>query len=100
MVSVKHQKTINGIQVTFDFPAKEDMLKKCIADTLDHANCKEGELKAVILTRQENGDINVDYELVPRKFERIRRITGYLVGTVDRWNDAKRAELYDRRKHA
>lgn len=32
-------------------------------------------------------------------FERIRRITGYLVGTVDRWNDAKRAELNDRVKH-
>ena len=26
------------------------------------------------------------------KFERIRRITGYLVGTVDRFNNAKRAE--------
>lgn len=34
------------------------------------------------------------------KFERIRRITGYLVGTVDRWNDAKKAELDDRVKHA
>ena len=33
------------------------------------------------------------------KFERIRRITGYLVGTVDRFNDAKRAEEHDRVKH-
>ena len=33
------------------------------------------------------------------KFERIRRITGYLVGTMDRWNDAKRAEERDRVKH-
>lgn len=33
------------------------------------------------------------------KFERIRRITGYLVGTVDRFNDAKRAELEHRTKH-
>jgi anaerobic ribonucleoside-triphosphate reductase len=33
------------------------------------------------------------------KFERIRRITGYLVGTMDRWNDAKRAEENDRVKH-
>lgn len=33
------------------------------------------------------------------KFERIRRITGYLVGTVDRWNNAKRAEEHDRVKH-
>lgn len=34
------------------------------------------------------------------KFERIRRITGYLVGTVDRFNDAKRAEEHDRVKHS
>ena len=33
------------------------------------------------------------------RFERIRRITGYLVGTMDRWNDAKRAEERDRVKH-
>ena len=33
------------------------------------------------------------------KFERIRRITGYLVGTMDRWNNAKRAEERDRVKH-
>lgn len=33
------------------------------------------------------------------KFERLRRITGYLVGTVDRWNDGKRAELTDREVH-
>ena len=33
------------------------------------------------------------------KFERIRRITGYLVGTTDRWNNAKRAEEHDRVKH-
>nr|WP_143826251.1 anaerobic ribonucleoside-triphosphate reductase [Scatolibacter rhodanostii] len=34
-----------------------------------------------------------------RDFERIRRITGYLVGTTDRWNNAKRAEERDRVKH-
>lgn len=33
------------------------------------------------------------------KFERIRRITGYLVGTLDNWNNAKRAEEKDRVKH-
>lgn len=35
-----------------------------------------------------------------RDFERIRRITGYLVGTIDRWNNAKRAEEKDRVKHS
>ena len=33
-------------------------------------------------------------------FERIRRITGYLVGTLDRFNDAKRHEVEDRVKHS
>lgn len=33
------------------------------------------------------------------EFERIRRITGYLVGTVDRFNNGKRAEEHDRVKH-
>ena len=33
------------------------------------------------------------------KFQRIRRITGYLVGTTDRWNNAKRCEERDRVKH-
>lgn len=33
-------------------------------------------------------------------FERIRRITGYLVGAMDKWNDAKKAEERDRVKHS
>lgn len=33
-------------------------------------------------------------------FERIRRITGYLVGTLDRFGDGKRAEEADRVKHS
>ena len=33
-------------------------------------------------------------------FERIRRITGYLVGTVDRFNNGKKAEERDRVKHS
>ena len=37
-------------------------------------------------------------EIVP--VWRVRRITGYLTGSVDRWNSAKQAELKDRVKHA
>lgn len=51
-------------------------------------------------------DINLDGEFVdlkyhfkPVRFERIRRITGYLVGTLDRFNNAKAAEEADRVKH-
>ena len=42
-------------------------------------------------------DLRYHWETVP--FERIRRITGYLVGTVAHFNDAKRAEEADRVKH-
>ena len=43
-----------------------------------------------------NGEVLVGQGV---KFERIRRITGYLVGSVDRFNDSKRAEERDRVKH-
>lgn len=100
MVAKKHVKEIDGVQVTFDFPAKEEQLKKYLEETAKHADCKVTEIAKLTLAMRENKDIDVDYELIPRNFERIRRITGYLVGTTDRWNNAKRAELRDRVKHA
>ena len=44
--------------------------------------------------KNENGKVGEGV-----KFERIRRITGYLVGTLDRFNDAKAKEVKDRVKH-
>lgn len=52
------------------------------------------------IRRTDNPDeygITPVFEKVP--FQRIRRITGYLVGTLARFNDAKRAEVEDRVKH-
>ena len=42
-------------------------------------------------------DLSYEFDHVP--FERIRRITGYLVGTTSRWNKAKLSELRDRVTH-
>ena len=55
-------------------------------------HCKT-ELTAAVATDQILVGTNV-------RFERIRRITGYLVGTLDRFNDGKAAEERDRVKHA
>jgi hypothetical protein len=41
-------------------------------------------------------DLDVQYH---NPFTRIRRISGYLVGSLDRWNDGKRSEERDRVKH-
>lgn len=43
--------------------------------------------------------INAEYHFANEPFQRIRRITGYLVGTLDRFNNGKRAEESDRVKH-
>ena len=53
------------------------------------------------LTIESDGEyVNLNYQFTEVPFERIRRITGYLVGTMDKWNDAKRAEERDRVKHS
>ena len=44
-------------------------------------------------------EVELHYNFGGRPFHRIRRITGYLVGTLDRFNNAKRCEEQDRVKH-
>lgn len=44
-------------------------------------------------------EVEINYRLKAKPFERLRRITGYLVGSMSRWNDAKSAEEHDRVKH-
>ena len=56
-------------------------------------------LSSVSIRDAGDGNVTVDYKYAPVKFERIRRITGYLVGSIDRWNNAKQAEERDRVKH-
>ena len=47
-----------------------------------------------------DGDFaNLEYEVEEEPFDRIRRITGYLVGDTRYWNNAKKAEERDRVKH-
>lgn len=59
-----------------------------------------GIISEITLTpAEEPGKVKIEYVALHRKFERIRRITGYLVGTIDRWNNAKRSEEHDRVKH-
>lgn len=76
-----------------EIPQKEidEYINRC---NKKYPYCKEMRLKVV-----DDDFINIEYLFDDAPFEKIRRITGYLVGTIDRWNDAKRAELEDRVKH-
>lgn len=52
-----------------------------------------------LVLRYDGSEVEAEKHYRPMGFERIARITGYLVGTLDRWNDAKKAEHRDRVKH-
>ncbi len=89
---------VNGINVTVT--GIKDMSEQEIIGYIDMLRDEnQDELSQLTISPAENGEVNLDYELQPARFERIRRITGYLVGTIDRWNNAKRAEEHDRVKH-
>jgi anaerobic ribonucleoside-triphosphate reductase len=81
--------------------------KKNYADyiTQKFPNCNVTELELTIV-HEENGDEFVDMKYVlenkpeaNQPIQRLRRITGYIVPNLERWNDGKRAELADRVKH-
>jgi len=66
---------------------------------IDRATQKYGVEPTHIDIKVCGDEVELEYQL-GRPFQRIRRITGYLVGTVDRFNNAKRAEEHDRVKHS
>ena len=81
--------TVKGTQI-------EEKERQAYVDYLE----KKHNRKLKSLEIEIDGDyanLTYTWEVVP--FERIRRITGYLVGTMDHWNDAKTAEEADRVKH-
>ena len=88
---------IDGVTVEVGEPLPESMIRECIRMAEKKANAP---IDRIYLARNRDGGICVDYTTVRRKFERIRRITGYLVGTIDRWNNAKKMEEREREKHA
>ncbi|MEG0291519.1 MAG: anaerobic ribonucleoside-triphosphate reductase [Anaerovoracaceae bacterium] len=82
-----------NIEITGNVPAQE--AQAYVEYLQDKYNRKLEALDISI-----DGDyVDLDYRFAPVKIERIRRITGYLVGTMDNWNDAKTAEERDRVKH-
>ncbi|MGI6239771.1 MAG: anaerobic ribonucleoside-triphosphate reductase [Christensenellales bacterium] len=66
---------------------------------IDWATEKYGVVPASMDIRFDGEFADVHTNLGVRPFERIRRITGYLVGTLERFNDGKAAEEHDRVKH-
>ena len=64
-----------------------------------HALKQYGEMPQRLDIKVDGDEVELSAHFGRHQFERIRRITGYLVGTLDRFNDAKRHEEHDRVKH-
>ena len=79
---------VNGIDVKVN--GINDISEQEIVNYIDYVEQQTKEkVNSLNLSATKDGQVDI----------RIRRITGYLVGTIDRWNDAKRAEEHDRVKH-
>lgn len=89
------RKIINDIEVTITGQISDDEVS--IYLTQLQVKNKFKIIKAAVTVDGDHVDVKYEIERVP--FERIRRITGYLVGTTARWGDAKQAELKDRVCH-
>lgn len=87
---------VNGVLVNDLAVCSQDEIKRYI----DYVQSQTGGAVAEITINPHGDGVRIDYALLERKFERIRRITGYLVGTIDRWNNAKKSEERERVKHA
>ena len=94
------RKVIDGIQILVS--GCEGMQDKEIRAYINKVRPEKGvmlkKLNITIIPDSPDSVI-LDWETDKKHFERIRRITGYLVGNMDRWNAAKRAEERDRLKH-
>ena len=94
---MKFEKVVDGITIHSNEEISEQIAKAYIAYV--RKNNPRKEIDSIDL-EFDGEEVGLGYHLQPEGFEKIRRITGYLVGTVDRFNDAKRAEEHDRVKHA
>ena len=56
-------------------------------------------IDTLIISFDDEGYAKLEVHKHSVPFERIRRITGYLTNTLDRWNSSKQAEEHDRVKH-
>ena len=91
--------TIDNVEVTSNLTdLTEDEVRKYIR-YVDENKTDDIPLEKLEVKLCDDGKIDVNYTLQGRKFERIRRITGYLTGDLSSWNNAKRAEESERVKH-
>ena len=89
---------VDGVQVTS--VGLENFTEEEAKNYVDYVRERvESPLKVLEIKMCDDGKVDLNYKTQGEKFERIRRITGYLTGDLNSWNNAKRSEEHERVKH-
>jgi len=87
---------IDGININI---TGEELPEEEIMEYIKRGRVKYGSNLRGLELRPDGEEIEITYDVPQMGFNRLRRITGYLVGDLGRWNNGKRAEHNDRVKH-
>ena len=88
---------IDDVEVMADADFSETELKHYVA--VAKSKFPNDTITQLEVRLEDDGRVALNYTKQGQKFERIRRITGYLTGDLTSWNNAKRSEESDRVKH-
>ncbi len=89
--------TIDGVEITSDLP---DLSETEARRYVEYVKKRvEGKITAINVTASADGKVDLNWTAQGERFERVRRVTGYLTGDLRSWNDAKQAEERERVKH-
>ena len=88
---------IDGVKITTDLP---DLTREEAQRYVDYARARvKDKLTDLDIRESTYGGVDLNWTAHGEKFERVRRVTGYLTGDMRFWNDAKQAEERERVKH-
>ena len=91
------EKEIDNVVVTANVEMEDNEIKEYIHHVM---KIDKGILTELNISINDNDNVELKYTFRNQPIARIRRVCGYLTGTIDSWNNAKQAELRDRVKHS
>lgn len=92
-------KEIDHVKVTVSGGEISEKEVKAYIDRKRNMDNGINPLKGINISVVDDDHVDIEYDYGKEPFQRIRRVTGYLAGTVDRFNNAKKAEVKDRVTH-
>lgn len=96
MCKTNFEATYQGVKFSSNHSLSIDDMKEYLHVVQN--DCPDKQVNSMTVNFHDDC-VDIDADTSPVGFEHIRRITGYLVGSVDKFNDGKKAEEKDRVKH-